>query len=99
MQSQLIEFVPGTGFFGETVRLKNHRITIFATRRKSQCSQSQELITISVASVTVALFYRTILLRKYAHQIPKVSLREVPIDGFLISTPTRQICKTVFENF
>ena len=25
--------------------------------------------------------------------------REVPIDGFLISTPTRQICKTVFENF
>ena len=25
--------------------------------------------------------------------------REVPIDGFLISTPTRQIRKTVFENF
>ena len=26
-------------------------------------------------------------------------LREVLIDGFLISTPTRQICKTIFENF
>ena len=25
--------------------------------------------------------------------------REVPIDGFLISTPTRQIRKKVFENF
>ena len=25
-------------------------------------------------------------------------LREVPIDGFLISTPTQKICKTVFEN-
>ena len=24
---------------------------------------------------------------------------EVPIDGFLVSTPTRRICKTVFENF
>ena len=26
-------------------------------------------------------------------------LTEVPIDGFLISTPTWQVCKTVFENF
>ena len=51
------------------------------------------------ASVTVALFYGTIFLRKYVHQIPYVPLREVPIDGFLISTPTRQIRKTVFENF
>ena len=40
-----------------------------------------------------------IFLRKYVHQFPQVSLREVPIDGFLISTPTRQIRKTVFENF
>jgi len=28
-----------------------------------------------------------------------MSLREVLIDGFLISTPTRQLCKAVFENF
>ena len=52
-----------------------------------------------IFTVTVALFYGTIFLRKCAHNIPYVSLREVPIDGFLISTPTRQICKTVFENF
>ena len=47
-----------------------------------------------VALVTVVLFYGTIFLRNlYAHQIPKVFLREVPIGGFLISTPTltRQI--------
>ena len=32
--------------------------------------------------------------------IPQVSLREVPVDGFIIlSTPTRQKCKIVFENF
>ena len=54
-----------------------------------------------IFTVTVALFYGTIFLRKCAHnKIPYVSLREVPmIDGFLISTSTRQICKTVFENF
>ena len=28
-----------------------------------------------------------------------IKLRAVPIDGFLISNPTRQTCKTVFENF
>ena len=44
----------------------------------------------------MALFYGTIFLRKYVHQIPKVSLREVPMDGFLISTPTRKICKKRF---
>ena len=47
-----------------------------------------------IFTVTVALFYGTIFLRKCAH---KISLREVPIDGFLISTSTRQICKTVLE--
>ena len=29
----------------------------------------------------------------------QLSLREVITNGFLISTPTRQTCKTVFENF
>ena len=71
----------------------------FRNAKIKLCSQNQELTTYSVALVIVALFYGTIFLRKYVHQIPLVSLTEVPIDGFLISTPTRQICKTVFENF
>ena len=50
-------------------------------------------------SYRVALFYGTIFLRKYVHQVPYVSLREVLTDSFLISTPARQICKTVFKNF
>ena len=50
---------------------QERRITIFARRRKlSFYSQTQELITWSRVSFTVALFCGTIFLRKYVHQIP-----------------------------
>ena len=50
---------------------QEQRITISATWRKRYFSQNQELITWSVASVTVALFSETIFLRKSrVHLIP-----------------------------
>ena len=42
---------------------------------------------------------RTIFPRKYVHQIPYVSLREVPTDGFLISTPHGKYVKQFLRIF
>ena len=43
----------------------------FAPRKPNeQFSQREELTTWSVALVVVALFYGTVFLRKYVHQIP-----------------------------
>ena len=39
------------------------------------------------------------LATSHRHQIPYIFLREVFIDGFSNSTPSRQICKRVVENF
>ena len=78
---------------------QEHRISIFKTRRKSYMLPKPRTDYLKrTFSYSGAILWNNFHEEICTSNSLRFS-REVLLDGFLISTPTRQICKTIFENF
>ena len=79
-----------------TVKLTKNWLKV----KKTDCSRLFTVSLLTLAKERASEHARAEnRVRERSERARRKERREVVINGFLISTPTRQLCKTVFENF